>query len=75
MNAAIPTNGIDDPTLRQQYLIAGIAYAPVGGITVKLDHVLRSTGASDPALLDGDGTAVPYFRENGWWNIGLAYSF
>ncbi|HRH38716.1 MAG TPA: hypothetical protein PK760_10245, partial [Flavobacteriales bacterium] len=76
MNKAIPTNGINDPTLARTYIVGGFTYVPVGGISVKLDYVMRSTGAPNPALAIGPyPRAQPYFTQNGFLNIGLAYSF
>ncbi len=76
MNSAIPFNGIEDPTLRQTYVVAGLTYSPVGGISVKADYSQRSTGKPNAALnMDPDPQAQPYFTENGFVNIGLAYSF
>lgn len=76
MNAAIPDNGIDDPTLKRTYVVAGLTYVPVGGISVKADYTMRSTGEPNPALyLNPYPQALPYFTDNGFINIGLAYSF
>lgn len=76
MNAAIPGNGIEDPTLKRTYMIAGITYVPVGGISVKVDYTLRTTGRPNPALrVDPYPQALPYFTSNGFINIGFAYSF
>lgn len=76
LNAAIPSNGIDDPTLRQQYVIAGLTYAPTAGVSVKADYTLRMTGEPNPALrFDPYPTAPPYFTNNGFIDLGLAYSF
>lgn len=76
MNAAIPENGISDPTLRRTYLVGGLTYAPTQGISVKADYVLRSTGEQNPALnINPYPQALPYFTENGFFNIGVAYSF
>lgn len=76
MNATIPENGIDDPTLQRTYVIAGLTYAPTGGINVKADYVLRTTGAPNPALnINPYPQALPYFTENGFINLGVAYNF
>lgn len=76
MNAVVPDNGIDDPTLRRTYVVAGLTYAPTGGISVKADYVLRSTGSPNPALsTDAYPQAQPYFTENGFVNLGVAYNF
>ncbi len=76
MNAAIPENGIDDPTLKRTYVVAGLTYVPTGGISVKFDYTLRSTGEPNPSLnINPYPQALPYFTDNGFINIGLAYSF
>lgn len=75
MNVRIPSNGIDDPTLDQRYVVTGLTYVPVAGISVKLDYTLRTTGAPNPALVYDTDPLRPYAKENGYVNIGLAYSF
>ncbi len=76
MNAVVPDNGIDDPPLRRTYVVAGLTYAPTGGINVKADYVLRSTGSPNPALnINPYPQALPYFTENGFINLGVAYNF
>ena len=76
MNAAVPVNGIDDPTLRRTYVTAGLAYAPTRGVNVKVDYVLRTTGKPNAALnINPYPQALPYFTENGFLNIGVAYGF
>jgi hypothetical protein len=76
MNAVIPENGIDDPTLRRSYVIAGLTYAPVNGVNIKVDYTVRNTGEPNPALqLNPYPQALPYFTSNGFFNIGLGYSF
>ena len=76
MNAAVPANGIDDPTLRRTYVNAGLAYAPTRGVNVKVDYVLRTTGKPNAALnINPYPQALPYFTENGFLNIGVAYGF
>lgn len=76
MNAVVPDNGIDDPTLRRTYVVAGLAYAPTHGVNVKADYVLRTTGGPNPALnINPYPQALPYFTQNGFVNIGVAYSF
>jgi len=76
MNAAIPANGIDDPTLERTYVVAGLTYVPTVGISVKADYTLRTTGERNPSLdINPYPQALPYFTDNGSINIGLAYSF
>lgn len=76
LNAAIPANGIDDPTLDRGYLITGLTYMPVNGVCVKADYVFRHTGAPNPALLVTNyPRQLPYYQDNGFLNLGVAYSF
>lgn len=76
MNAAIPDNGIDDPTLKRTYVVAGLTYVPTPGISIKADYTLRTTGEPNPSLyIDPYPQALPYITDNGFIHIGLAYSF
>jgi hypothetical protein len=76
LNAAIPGNGIDDPTLDRTYLVTGLTYTPVSGVCIKADYVLRHTGAPNPALLvSAYPRQLPYYPDNGFLNLGVAYSF
>ncbi len=76
MNAIIPGNGIDDPSLDRSYIVAGISYLPVTGVSVKADYVVRTTGAQNPALQYNPYPQLqPYFTDNGFLNLGLAFSF
>jgi hypothetical protein len=72
MNVKVPENGISDPQARRHYLITGINYLPVRGVTLKADYVHRLSGDPNPALW-APGTA-PY-TSNGYFNLGLGYSF
>ncbi|MBL7952583.1 MAG: hypothetical protein JNM62_12790 [Flavobacteriales bacterium] len=76
MNAVLPKNGIDDPTLKRTYVVSGITYVPAGGISIKADYALRITGEPNPSLyINPYPQALPYFTSNGFFNLGLAYSF
>lgn len=76
MNAMIPKNGIDDPTLKRTYVVGGITYTPVVGVCVKADYSLRLTGEPNPALyINPYPRALPYYTSSGTFNLGLAYSF
>ncbi|MFN0030892.1 MAG: hypothetical protein ACKVOR_01890 [Flavobacteriales bacterium] len=70
------TNGIANDILNKQYVVAGLLYQPVRGVGVKADYVYRITGEPNPLLL---ATPFPqqslYFTENGFFNLGICYSF
>ena len=76
MNYKIPTNGIRNGTNRRNYTIAGITYQPVSGVIVKMDYVLRNTDErNDDLIVTPFPQLLPYYKSNGFFNIGLGYSF
>lgn len=76
MNARIPSNGIQNDASKQQYIVAGLTYKPLRGVSVKADYVERITGEPNPALIVTPfPQQVPYFTKNGFVNIGVGYSF
>ena len=76
LNAKIPTNGIEDPTLDQQHIVAGLTYLPISNIAVKADVRLSSTGDQNPALtIVPDPNAPPFKNENTFVNLGIGFSF
>ncbi len=76
LEAALPDNGIPNGVNRKQYVVAGLVYKPVTGISVKVDLVTRFTGEPNPDLVVNPyPQAMPYYSTNSFLNIGLAYSF
>lgn len=76
LNAAIPTNGVTDGTLKQSHLLAGVGYFPIPNVVVKADVRLLNTGDANPALvLNPNPNAIPYKTNNTFLNIALGYSF
>lgn len=76
LNAAIPTNGVIDGTLKQNHLIAGLGYFPIPNVVIKADVRLLNTGDANPALvLNPNPNAIPYRTNNTFLNIALGYSF
>ncbi len=73
MNAAIPTNGILDETLKQQHIIAGLSYFPLSNVVVKADVRLMQTGDANPILFPT--TVSQYKRNNTFINAGIGFSF
>ena len=76
LSAKTPSNGIDNAANRKQYLIGGFTYKPVRGVAIKADYVRRITGEYNPALIVTPfPQQVPYFKDNGFVNLGIAYNF
>ena len=76
LNAAIPTNGVTDGTLKQTHLIAGLGYFPIPNVVIKADVRLMHTGDQNPdLLLNPNPNAMAYKPNNTFINLGIGYSF
>jgi hypothetical protein len=76
MNASIPSNGITDQTLNQNYVVAGFTYLPIRNVAIKADVRLVHTGEQNPELIiNPNPAALPYQVNNNLVNVGLAFSF
>ncbi|MFT3704895.1 MAG: hypothetical protein QM802_21190 [Agriterribacter sp.] len=76
LSAKLPGNGIKNDANKQQYIIAGITYKPIRGIAIKADYVRKITGEPNPALIVTPfPQLVPYYTNNGFVNLGIAYNF
>lgn len=76
LNAEIPSNAIDDGTLKQQHMIVGFSYFPIKNVVIKTDIRFLHTGAENPALIINPGPANYSYRQNNQFlNIGMGYSF
>jgi hypothetical protein len=76
MNYKLPSNGIFNGTLNQQYIIGGVTFQPVKGVTVKADYIFKKTGDVNPALvINPYPIGQPYLREQGFLSLGIGYSF
>ncbi len=76
LNSTIPTNGIEDPTLDQSHVIAGLTYFPIPNIAIKGDVRLSHTGDQNPSLvINPDPTAPPFENDIQFINIGIGFSF
>ena len=76
LNYKIPENGITNDLLKKSFLIGGLTYQPIKGVTVKADYVFRTTGEPNPALIVNPfPQALPYYKTNGFFNLGIGYSF
>ncbi|MFT3902062.1 MAG: hypothetical protein QM727_02775 [Niabella sp.] len=76
LNASIPFNGIHNDANKQNYLVAGVTFKPIRGVAIKADYVGRLTGEQNPDLIITPfPKMVPYFKNNGFINLGIAYNF
>lgn len=76
MNYKLPSNGLVNGINDQQYVIGGLTFQPLKGVTIKADYIFKSTGDVNPALvINPFPSAKPYQRQQGFLSLGLGYSF
>lgn len=76
MNASIPSNGVTDGTLNQNYVVAGLTYLPIRNVAIKGDVRIAHTGAQNPDLIiNPNPVAQPYQPNYNLINLGVAFSF
>lgn len=77
LNASRPKNAVEDGLQRKQYLVGGLHFQPVKGVSVKVDFVQRVTGEYNKALYVTNpySTSLPFYTTNNFVNIGVGYSF
>jgi hypothetical protein len=75
MNFKIPTNAINNPTLRRQYLVAGLSLLPHNGVIIKLDYTYRITGAQNPDLIVNPFSNLPFYTQQHFVSLGIGFSF
>ncbi|MFT3981580.1 MAG: hypothetical protein QM687_13990 [Ferruginibacter sp.] len=76
LSAKVPSNGLENDANTQQYLVVGLTFKPIKGVAVKADYVHRTTGEPNPALIITPfPQVVPYFKQNAFINLGIAYNF
>ncbi|MGC4037748.1 MAG: hypothetical protein QM764_17430 [Chitinophagaceae bacterium] len=76
LSAKIPVTGVQNGANQQQYIVAGLTYKPIRGVAIKADYVQRTTGTPNPALIVTPfPQQVPYFKTDGFVNLGVAYNF
>ena len=76
MNNTVPSTGIKNGTNRRSYIVAGLTFKPVSGVVVKADYVLRKTGErNNDLIVTPFPQQLPYYTSNGFFNLGLGYSF
>lgn len=77
LNALVAVNGVSDDLQKKQFIIAGIHYQPIKGISVKLDYTQRITGDYNPQLYVTNpySTVLPFYKTNQFVSLGIGYSF
>lgn len=76
LNYKTASNGIYNDLFRKQYIVSGLTFQPIRGIVIKADYVHRLTGEPNPALLITPfPQPLPYYTSQGFFNLGLGYSF
>ncbi len=76
LNSTVPANGIEDGTLVQQHIVAGLTYLPIKNVVLKADVRLKSTDDPNPALIINPSPVAPaYQKNNTFLNLGIGYSF
>ena len=76
MNASVPSSGIVDGTLDQNYIVAGFTYLPIRNVAVKADVRVAHTGNQNPDLIiNPSPVALPYQPNYNLVNLGVALSF
>jgi len=76
MNAGIPSNGVTDGTLNQNYVVAGLSYLPIRNVAIKGDIRIAHTGSQNPDLIiNPNPVAQPYQQNYNLVNLGVALSF
>ena len=76
LEASLPDNAITTGTNVIDRISTGLTYQPVGGVVIKADVTVDSTGDPNPALyINPYPQAQPFFNTNTFVNIGLGYSF
>jgi hypothetical protein len=77
LNALVPSNGISDDFQKKQFLIGGIHFQPLKGVSIKLDYTQRITGDYNPQLYITNpySTVLPFYKTNQFVSLGIGYSF
>lgn len=76
MNAKIPSNGLIDGTLDQNYVVTGLTYLPIRNVALKADVRIVHTGEQNANLIiNPNPAALPYQQNNNLVNLGMAFSF
>ena len=77
LNYKIAENGIYDDFMKQFSVTSGITYKPTPGVAIKFDWQYLHTGDRNMALhvVNPFDPQRPFYNNNHFFNLGLAYSF
>ncbi len=77
LNYRLPVNGINDDFQKKQYIVTGLSYLPMHGVSFKLDFVYSHTGNYNKELyvVNPYTTQRPFYQDNSYVNLGFGYSF
>jgi len=75
INARIPSNGVPDGTLNQNFLVAGFSYLPTRNVAVKADISVIQTGNQKTNLINQIPAAQSFQTSNNLVSLGIAFSF
>lgn len=77
LNALVALNGVNDDLQKKQFIIGGIHFQPIKGISIKLDFTKRTTGDYNPQLYITNpySTVLPFYKSNQFLSLGIGYSF
>jgi hypothetical protein len=76
INASIPSNGVTDGTLNQNFVVTGLTYLPIRNVAIKGDVRIAHTGPQNPDLIiNPNPVAQPYQPNYNLINLGVAFSF
>lgn len=77
LNASVPKNGVEDGLQNKQYIVAGLHFQPLKGISVKADFVHRTTKDYNKVLYVTNPYAsnMPFYTNYNFVNLGIGYSF
>ena len=76
LNYRVPSNGIKNGINHKTYTVTGVTYQPLNGVIIKVDYVLRKTQPrNEDLIVTPFPQQLPYYTSNGFFNIGLGYSF
>jgi hypothetical protein len=77
LNNTMSANGIFDDAQKKQFIMLGLHFQPIRGVSVKLDYTYATTGQRNELLytVNPAQPGLPYYTTNQLINLGIAYSF
>jgi hypothetical protein len=77
LNNTMSANGIFDDAQKKQFIVVGLHFQPIKGVSVKFDYTYATTGARNELLYSANPAqpGLPYYTSNQLINLGIGYSF